>query len=360
MIFIPEMSRGVSVSVLKQEFGNVEGVAVDLYTLTNDHGCSLSVTNYGAIIQSLKVPNKSGNLHDVVLGFDTLDGYVENNPYFGCVVGRCGNRIEKGQFSIDDVTYSLAVNNGENHLHGGLKGFDKVVWNAKPLKTKNGPGVVLSYVSPDGEEGYPGTVEIRVVYILTHSNELLIDYFAESDAKTILNCTNHSYFNLGSHETIFGHDIRIESDYYTPVNTHMIPTGAIAPVEGTALDFSTTPNIGDLIQAEGPELLDGGFDHNMIIKCHDGELRFAAQIRDRDSGIKMDCFTTEPGLQFYTGNFLTGEHVGKENKVYSKYAGLCLEAQHFPNSPNRPEFPSVLLSPGEEYAQTTIYSFSIL
>ncbi len=347
-------------SLLKKEFGSVDGVAVDLYTLTNDQGCSLSVTNYGAIIQSLKVPNKSGILQDVVLGFDTLDAYVEDNPYFGCVVGRYGNRIENGQFSIDDKEYSLAVNNGENHLHGGVKGFDKVVWSAESLKTKNGPGIVLSYVSPDGEEGYPGTVEIRLVYILTHSNELLIDYFAESDAKTIFNCTNHSYFNLGSSETILGHDIRIESDFYTPVNAQMIPTGSIAAVQGTALDFRLTPNIGDLIQVDGPELLDGGFDHNMIINHHDGELRFAAQIRASDSGIKMDCFTTEPGLQFYTGNFLTGEHIGKENRVYNKYAGLCLEAQHFPNSPNIPEFPSVFLSPGEEYTQTTIYSFSIL
>jgi len=361
VIFQARNDQGVDVGTTKRVFGQLDGFSVDLYTLTNKQGCELAITNYGGIIQSLKVPDAKGTLCDVVLGFHTLEEYIADNSYLGCLVGRHANRIKEGTFTLEGEEYSLAVNNGTNHLHGGIRGFNKVIWHAKELKTKNGPGLELTYISRDGEEGYPGNLEVRVVYILTEANELFIDYYAETDKTTIVNLTNHSYFNLSNTETILDHEVRIDSDCYTPVGEEMVPTGHLKSTSDTSLDFSELVEIGKKIEkAETSELSNGGFDHNFIINEYDGEIHFAAQVRSAQSGIKMDVFTTEPGLQLYTGNFFDGSQMGKSGKMYQQFAGLCLEAQKFPDSMNHPDFPSVVLEPGDAYVQTTIYSFNTI
>jgi len=352
-------------AVQKCPFGKTaDGTVVDLYTLTNKNGVEAKITNYGGIVVSLKVPDRKGIMGDVVLGFDSLSSYVAKNPFFGVLVGRYGNRIAGGAFKLDGVVYALAKNNGPNHLHGGVKGFDKVVWNAEPVQGP-GPGeagLKLTYRSADGEEGYPGNLDVGVVYTLTDSNALKIDYTAVTDKPTPCNLTNHSYFNLsaGTAADILGTELTIFADRMTPVDKTLIPTGELRSVEGTAFDFRKPEKIGARIDAPEEQIrFGGGYDHNFVLNGEAGSLRLAAVASDSGSGRVMEVFTTEPGVQFYTGNFLDGSAAGKNGTVYAKRSGFCLETQHFPDSPNRPEFPSTILNPGETYRTTTIYKFSV-
>jgi len=349
-------------SITKQPFGKTdEGIAVDLYTLTNATGAEAKITNYGGIVVSLKVPDRNGKLDDVVLGCDNIEGYLKNTSYLGALIGRYGNRIAKGRFSLNDVEYKLAVNNGDNHLHGGIKGFDKVVWQAQPLDSRNGPALVLTYVSKDGEEGYPGKLSVKVVYALTNRNELRIDYSATTDKTTIVNLTHHSYFNLagqGNGDTL-NHQLLINADRFTPTDAGSIPTGELRKVSGTPFDFTRPTAIGARIEQDDEQLKFGrGYDHNFVLTKKGRALALAARVYEPTTGRVMEVLTTEPGMQFYSGNFLDGSIVGKGGKSYRVHAGFCLEAQHFPDSPNKPSFPSVVLSPGRQYAQTTIYRFS--
>jgi len=344
-------------SIKKQFFGKTpDGQKVELYTLTNTNGLKMKVTTYGGIITELWVPDRSGKPTDVVLGYDNLDDYIKANPYFGAIIGRYGNRIAKGKFAIDDVGYTLATNNGPNHLHGGIKGFDKVVWKAKPIKTEDGPALELSYLSKDGEEGYPGNLACTVTYTLTNKNEWKIYYEAITDKPTIINLTNHSYFNLGGYDSgdILNHTLIINADKFTAVDEGLIPTGEILPVAGTPLDFTKIKTIGSRIGR-----VKGGYDHNYVLNkpARQNDLSWAAILASPKTGIQMQIFTTEPGLQFYSGNFLDGSNKGK-GTVYNKHAGLCLETQHWPDSPNKPNFPSAVLRPGEKYTHLTLYGFS--
>ncbi|NIM12370.1 MAG: galactose-1-epimerase [Candidatus Aminicenantes bacterium] len=345
-------------SITKTFFGKTGGgQAVDLYTLTNANKMAVKITNYGGIVTSIMVPDKNGELDDVVLGFDTLETYLEGHPYFGAIVGRYGNRIAKGQFTLKGVTYKLAANNGENHLHGGIKGFDKVVWKAKEIKKENEVGVRLSYLSKDGEEGYPGNLSAVVTYTLTNDNELKIHYEAETDKPTPVNLTHHSYFNLGGAGSgdVLGHVLTLHADRYTPVDVGLIPTGELKPVKDTPMDFTTPTAIGKRIHE-----VKGGYDHNYVLNNWDESqpsLRLAARVKEPISGRVMEVWTTEPGMQFYSGNFLDGTITGKKGKVYHKHYGFCLETQHFPDSPNKPNFPSTILEPGKEYTHTTVYTF---
>jgi aldose 1-epimerase len=342
-------------SVTQSEFGTTpEGVNVDLYTLTNKNGLRARITNYGGILVSLEVPDRDGNLGDITLGYDKLDGYIANNPYFGALIGRYGNRIAKGSFTLDGVAYQLAKNNGENHLHGGLRGFDKVVWQAEPVETADAVGVKLTYLSPDGEEGYPGNLSCEVTYLLTNENELKISYTATTDKPTPINLTHHSYFNLTcGKRDILGHELTLNADRYTPVDAGLIPTGEIAPVAGTPMDFTKPKTIGAEI-----DQVPGGYDHNYVLNKADSEISLAASVYEPDSGRVMEIYTTEPGIQFYSGNFLDGTITGKGGVVYAKHYGFCLETQHFPDSPNKPDFPSTILRPGETYRHETVHKFS--
>ena len=348
--------------IQKEPFGQTsDGEAVDLYTLTNANGIEMEVTNYGGIVTALRVPGRDGERADVVLGYDALDGYLERNPFFGALVGRYGNRIAGGTFTLDDSTYTLATNNGPNHLHGGVRGFDKRVWQAEPFEDSTGVGLVLTYTSPDGEEGYPGTLEARVTYTLTDSNEVVFDYHATTDKATPVNLTQHTYFNLAGHGAgdILDHEILINAEGFTPVDSTLIPLGEIADVEGTPFDFSEPTAIGLRIE-DGDEQLEraGGYDHNLVLG-EAGEMKLAARVYEPTSGRVMEVRTTEPGVQFYTGNFLDGSITGKDGAVYEQRAGFCLETQHFPNSPNQPSFPSTILRPGEEYTSRTVYRFDV-
>ncbi len=331
------------------------GKPVDLYTLENANGAKAVIMNYGAIVTKLYVPDKDGNMADVVCGHETLAEYEAGHPYFGAIVGRYGNRIAKGKFTLDGVAYELAANNDENHLHGGDVGFDKKVWKAEAVETDNSVGVKLTYISPDGEEGYPGTLTSTVVYELTNNNELKISYEATTDKATVLNLTHHGYFNLGGHDSgdILGHVMMIAADRYTPVDEGLIPTGELAPVAGTVMDFTKPTAIGARIK----DVAGGGYDHNYVLNSQDGSMALAARVSESETGRVMEVYTTEPGIQFYTGNFLDGSNKGK-GAVYNKHAAFCLETQHFPDSPNKPEFPSVVLKPGETYTHTTVYKFS--
>lgn len=342
-------------SIIKSDFGKTkEGQPVDLYTLSNANGVTVKITNYGGIVTSLTVPDKNGQMDDVVLGFDSLDKYLEGHPYFGAIVGRYGNRIAKGKFTLNGTEYKLAANNGENHLHGGIKGFDKVVWNAEIVKKENEVAIKLSYLSKDGEEGYPGNLSVVVIYTLTNDNELKILYEAETDKPTPINLTHHSYFNLkgAGNGNILGHLMTFAADRFTPVDEGLIPTGELRSVKDTPMDFTVSKAIGERI-----DRVKGGYDHNYVLNDWDGSLRQAAKVVEPASGRVMEVWTTEPGLQFYTGNFLDGTITGKNSKVYHKHYGFCLETQHFPDSPNKPEFPSTILEPGEKYTHTTIYRF---
>ena len=339
-----------------------EGTSVELFTLKNSKGVEAEITNYGGIVVSLKVPDRNHRLDDVVLGFADLDSYRRKHPYFGALVGRYANRIAKGAFALEGKTYKLAVNNGENSLHGGLVGFDKRVWGAKSQITAAGPALELTYISKDGEEGYPGNLAVKVIYTLTENNELKIDYTATTDKTTVINLTNHNYFNLAGEgsSTILGHELVVNADRFTPVGATQIPTGELRKVADSPFDFRTPFKIGARIDSKDEQLQVGmGYDHNFIINDYDGSLRSAAKVYEPTSGRTLEVLTTEPGVQFYSGNNLDGSLVGKSGKKYQRRFGFCLEAQHFPDSPNKPEFPSVVLKPGQTYHQTTIYRFGV-
>lgn len=345
-------------AVVKTEFGKLaDGTTVDLYTLTNAHGLVAKISTYGAILTELHVPDKSGTMGDVVLGFDNLDAYLKGHPYFGSTVGRVANRVAKGKFTLNRKEYTLAVNNGPNALHGGLKGFDKQVWKAKPVRRKDGPAVQLTYHSPDGEEGYPGNLDITVVYTLTHQNALRIDYTATTDKDTPVNLTNHSYFNLAGQGEVLGTILMLNADRYTPTDETLIPTGELKEVAGTPMDFRTPHAIGDHLQelTGDPK----GYDHNYVINGGGRTLTLAAKAVEPTTGRVLEMATTEPGVQFYTGNFLDGTLTGKGGMVYKQHDAFCLEAQHYPDSVNHPTFPSVILKPGQTYKQHTEYRFSV-
>jgi aldose 1-epimerase len=340
-----------------------DGGEVHAYTLENNAGMSATFINYGATITRLSVPDRNGDSRDVVLGYDSIDGYVNGSAYFGAVVGRYGNRIGKGQFQLDGKQYQLTINNGENHLHGGNIGFNKVLWDAVILEDSDTPAVRFQYVSRDGEEGYPGTVTLKVTYSLTEDNALRIEYEGETDKTTILNPTQHSYFNLSGNfnDTILNHVLKIEADRFTPVDSGLIPTGELLPVEGTPLDFRQPHPIGARIDDPFEQLVLGqGYDHNWVLRNYTepGQIHKAAELYDPSSGRLMTVYTDQPGLQFYSGNFLDGSAIGKNGIAYGLRSGLCLETQVFPDSPNKPDFPSATLKPGQVYRQTTIYQFS--
>ena len=345
--------------ITKQLFGHLpDGRQVDEYVLINRHQMQVSILTYGGIIRSIWVPDQKGELADVVLGYDSLQGYLDNNPYFGAIVGRYGNRIAKGRFSLEGVTYQLATNNIGNHLHGGRVGFDKVLWTAHPKPEES--ALSLTYLSQDMEEGYPGNLEVTVTYQLTDENELIISYHATTDQKTIVNLTSHSYFNLTGRSTnILGHQLMIRGSNYLPVDSTLIPK-ALSPVAGTPFDFSALKWIGRDIDEDHIQLTYGsGFDHCWILDPSKEPMKLAATLYDAVSGRKMDVYTEEPGLQFYSGNFLDGSIHGKMGRVYERRSGLCLETQHFPDSPNRSDFPSTVLEAGETYHTRTIYQFSV-
>lgn len=333
------------------------GQKITQYTLTNTNGCQVKIINYGAIITAITVPDRTGQIADVVLGNSSLQGYECASAYFGAVVGRYGNRIRNGQFTLNAHTYTLATNNGPNHLHGGLQGFDKVVWHAETSESTQ--SVHLTHISPNGHEGYPGTLTARVTYTLASNNALKIQYHATTDHPTVVNLTNHSYFNLAGSGTIVDHTLTLNASHFTPVDNTLIPTGELRPVAQTPMDFTTPTRIGDRIDAPDEQIrYGGGYDHNWVVDNWDQSLREIATVHDPKSGRVLIVSTTEPGVQFYTGNFLDGSIVGKNNQTYGKRSGFCLETQHFPNSPNQPNFPSTVLTPGETYHSETTYTFS--
>ncbi len=363
MIVQCQNERNITMDIKKQSYGKTrEGFPVDLYTLSNGKGMEVEITNYGGIVVSIRVPDRKGRIEDVSLGFDSLDGYLGVHPYFGALIGRIGNRISKSMFTLEGKTYKLAKNDGENHLHGGIKGFDKVVWNARPIKGMKEVSLELKYLSKDGEEGYPGNLSVEVVYSLDESNALKIAYRATTDKTTILNLTNHAYFNLAGEKgtTILDHILMLNADRFTVSGKGLIPTGEIRSVQGTPLDFTSPMRIGARIDQKDEQIITGlGYDHNFIINGWDGSLQLAARVTETTSGRVMEVLTTEPGIQLYTGNFLDGTVKGKGGKVYHKRYGFCLETQHFPDSIHHPEFPSTVLNPGETYHQTTVYRFSV-
>ena len=350
-----------SEGIPKMSFGKLaDGTPIDIYTLSNGK-ITAKISTYGGIVTELHAPDKNGKSADVVLGFDSLEGYLAGHPYFGAITGRYANRIAKGKFTIDGKEYSLAVNNGPNSLHGGLKGFDKVVWKAEETTANGQPALKMTRTSPDGEEGYPGNLTVSVTYSLTPKNGLRIDYSATTDKPTVLNLTNHSYFNLAGPAagTILDHELTLAADEFTEVDDNLIPTGKLGKVAGTPLDFTKSTAIGARIgQIPGEP---GGYDHNFVVKgarAGAKEPVFTAKVKDPKSGRVLNVYTTEPGVQFYTGNFLDGTLKGKGGVVYKKNQAFCLEAQHYPDSPNHAGFPSTRLNPGETYTQTTIYEFS--
>ena len=349
------------VKLTKEHFGvTPDDVSIDLFTLTNDQGMEVKITNYGGIISSIKVPDQNGTLDDVVLGHDNLEGYLHRSQYFGGLIGRYANRIAGGRFSLEGSTYSLSRNDGENHLHGGFNGFDRVVWTANDVSTRDEIALQLGYTSRDGEEGYPGNLEAQVTYLLNSQNELRLEYVATTDTATIVNLTNHSYFNLAGAGTILDHELMIDADSFTPVQKSLIPTGEIWRVTNTSLDFTRSTKIGARIADNDEQLMfGGGYDHNFVLRPARSLLRRAAMLYDAGTGRLLEVWTNEPGLQFYSGNFLDGSIVGKGGRRLIKYSGCCLESQHFPDSPNHPNFPSTVLKPGQEYRQTTVFKFSV-
>lgn len=345
----------------KSPFGKMpDGQQIDLYTMTNRHGMQVGIINYGGIIVSIHVPDRNGHTGDVVQGFDNLAGYLQTEPYFGALIGRYGNRIGHAQFKLDGVLYHLAKNDGDNSLHGGLKGFDKRVWTPKEL-SQTPPELQLTYLSKDGEEGYPGNLSVTVVYTLTDANELKIDYSATTDKDTVLNLTNHSYFNLAGQGSgdILKHEVMINADRFTPVDAGLIPTGELRNVAGTPFDFRKSTAVGARINDNDEQLkLGKGYDHNFVLNRHGAGLSLAARVKDPSSGRVLEVLTTQPALQFYTGNFLDGTLHGKGGKVYGHRYALCLETQHYPDSPNHPSFPTTELKPGQKYHQITEFRFS--
>lgn len=345
----------VKKGITKADFGSADGKEVYLYTLTNDKGTTVKISTYGGVVTSWIAPDKNGKKSSIVLGYDSLSGYLAKPPYFGALIGRYGNRIAKGKFTLDGTEYTLATNDGPNHLHGGNKGFDKVVWESS-VANDSVPALSLSYLSKDGEEGYPGNLQVNVTYTLTDDDELKIDYKATTDKATVLNLTNHSYFNLTGDvaNTILDHKLQIDADNYTPVDSTLIPTGKLAPVKGTPFDFTTAEKIGARIDS-----VKGGYDHNFVLNSKDSSLKKVATLSDDVSGRQLEVFTTEPGLQFYTGNFLDGTLKTSDGKAINKNTALCLETQHFPDSPNQPNFPSTVLNPGQTFHSETVYKLSV-
>jgi len=345
-------------AVSKKDYGKTAGgAAVDLYTLTTAAGMKAEIITYGGALVSLTAPDKSGSYGDVILGMDNIKGYETPVPYFGALIGRYGNRIGKAQFALDGKTYKLPANDGPNTLHGGIKGFDKRIWSAKP---GTGASLELTYVSKDGEEGFPGTLSAKVVYTLTDKNELTIDYTATTDKSTVVNLTNHAYFNLAGpgEGTILGHEVMINADRFTPVDATLIPTGELKAVKGTPFDFTKSTAIGARIDHADEQLKFGkGYDHNWVLNRSGGALSKAAEVREPKTGRVMEVWTTEPGLQFYTGNFLDGSLKGK-GKTFQHRGAFCMETQHYPDSPNKPNFPSTTLKPGQTYKTSTVYRFS--
>jgi aldose 1-epimerase len=337
-----------------EKFGTIDGTDINRFTLKNEKGTIVKLMNYGATVTNILVADKSGALGDVVLGFDNLDGYMQQgNPYMGVVAGRYANRIANGKFTLDGKDYNLAKNNNGHALHGGLKAFDKVIWNAEPLPGDS--SIRFTYLSKDGEEGYPGNLSVEVIYTLSDDNALKIEYKATTDKATPVNLTNHTYWNLsaGKDSTILSHEIMIDADHYTAVDATLIPTGELPAVKGTAMDFNVPAKVGTDIQK-----VDGGYDHNYVLNHKNGSLDLIASVYESNSGRYMEVYTTEPGVQFYTGNFLNGSLTNTKNGLkYVKNGGLCLETQHFPDSPNHPSFPNTILQPGETYNQTTVYKF---
>jgi len=363
MILVLNFSASGQAKMTKESFGKTsDGQNVDIYTLTNSGGAEVKITNYGGIVTSLKVPDRNGKLDDIVLGFDNLDAYLKGHPYFGAIIGRYGNRIAKGRFTLHGLEYKLAVNNGENHLHGGIKGFDKVVWKAKPRTLANGAALELTYLSKDGEEGYPGNLSVKVVYTLTNANALKIDYSATTDKDTVVNLTHHSYFNLAGQGNgdILNHRLFVNAARFTPTDAGSIPTGELRSVRGTPFDFTRAITIGARINQDYEQLKFGkGYDHNFVLNGKIGILRPVARVSESTSGRVMEVWTTEPGMQLYTGNFLDSALTGKDGKVYQQRYGFCLETQHYPDSPNKPKFPTTVLRKGGRYHTITIYEFSV-
>ncbi len=359
IIFMSCLQAGAISTMRQQSFGKTEdGQQADLYTLTNKKGMQVAITNFGGTVVSLKVPDRSGKIEDVVLGYDKLDDYAAGKAYFGATVGRYANRIARAKFTLDGITYTLPKNDGDNHLHGG---FNKRVWTAKDVSSGAGEALELNYLSKDGEDGFPGNLSVKVVYKLTEDNELRIDYSATTDKDTVINLTNHCYFNLAGQGNgdILRQRLMIRSDRFTAVDASLIPTGALQSVKGTPFDFTKETAIGARIEQDDPQLkLGKGYDHNFVLNGGaQGALSLAARARDPQSGRGLEVWTTEPGLQLYTGNFLDGMR-GKEGKVYKRHYAFCLETQHFPDSPNHPDFPSTELKPGQRYQSTTVYKFS--
>jgi aldose 1-epimerase len=342
-------------------FGTLpDGRSVMVYTLTNRQGMKVRITNYGGIVLSLEVPDRQGRLGDVVLGYEELAGYLRKSPYLGALVGRYANRIGGACFTLEGLTYPLAANNGPNALHGGTVGFDKQLWNAEIAEISATVGLILRYESPDGEEGYPGGLAVTVRYQLTEENDLRIEYEAITDRTTVLNLTNHSYFNLAGEGTILEHELTLLADHYTPIDETLIPTGEIREVAGSPFDFRSPHRIGERIDAVDTQIAFGkGYDHNFVLNHPRGTLGLAARVIEPTTGRQLEVLTTEPGVQFYTGNFLDGAIVGKGGQTYHPRSGFCLETQHFPDSPNKSHFPSTVLTPGEMFHSTTVYRFSV-
>jgi aldose 1-epimerase len=356
-------SRSLESNIGRQPFGSLpDGRDVDLYALTNGSGMRVEITNFGGIVTSLSAPDWHGRLADVVLGFDNLESYLAGHPYFGAIIGRYSNRIANGTFDLAGRTYTLARNSGGHHLHGGISGFDRALWRARPRSSPDGPQLRLFHVSADGDEGYPGRLEVVVTYTLTNANELRIDCHSTTNEATHVNLTNHSYFNLAGHDNgnILDHVVSINGDRFTPVDSGLIPTGELRDVAGTPMDFRDSVAIGARIDDDDEQLRFGhGYDHNLVLNKAGTELSIAARISEPTTGRVLEVLTTEPGVQFYTGNFLEGSLVGKEEAVYDRRCAFCLETQHFPDSPNRPEFPTTVLRPREVYQTTTVYRFRV-
>lgn len=346
--------------VKKEAFGSTaSGQPIDIYTLRNAAGFEARIMSYGGIVVSLKTPDRNGQFADVTLGFDSVTGYTGTHPYFGALVGRYGNRIANGTFQINQVSYILAKNNGVNALHGGERGFDKRVWAVQEVTSSPDPAIELTYVSGDGEEGYPGNLTTTVRYTVTPANELRIEYNATTDRDTVLNLTNHAYFNLKGSGDILKHEMQIAADRFTPIDDGLIPTGELKVVKGTPFDFTAAKAIGKDINANDEQIKRGkGYDHNFVLNHEPGKVGLAARVREPETGRVMEVHTDQPGVQFYSGNFLDGSIKGKGGAVYEQRAGFCLETQHFPDSPNKPDFPTTLLKPGETFKSTTVYKFS--
>jgi len=337
------------------------GITIDRYTLTNANGLAAAIITYGGTLTALRVPDRHGALGDVTLGFETLEPYLAAHPFFGSLIGRYGNRIAGGRFTLDGVAYALACNDGPNHLHGGPDGFHRAIWSARERMSDDGPGLELTYLSRDGEAGYPGNLAVAITYTLTERDALRIDYTATTDRATVINLTNHAYFNLAGRGAILGHDLQLAASQFLPIDATFIPLGQLRPVQGTPMDFTAPARIGARIAADDEQIRRaGGYDHTWVLDKPASALGLAARLSEPASGRVMEVYTTEPGVQFYSGNMLDGSLIGKGAQVYTQHSGLCLETQHFPDSPNQPQFPSTVLRPGETYRQTTIYQFSQL